>query len=130
MTLRLLWTELLTELMDRINMPQIDKSDLPQAFSTLKDAGIGVSTKSVYPDELKHSQSKVNNKKIQSIIQDLKAGKKMPPIVVANDQSIVDGHHRQMAYKQYKPKDKITVAMIDLPRDKAITAYKKIEDMV
>lgn len=130
MSLITIWNELLTELTDRIDMPQIDQTDLPKAFSILSDADIGITMKSVFPSELKHSQTKVNKNKIASIIRDLQSGKKMPPIVVANDYSIVDGHHRQMAYNQLNPKQQIRVVMIDLPINEAITAYKKVENLV
>lgn len=130
MTLRSIWNELLIELMDRIDMPQVSHDDMPEAFSTLKDMGIGVSMKSVLPGKLKHSQKKVNAKKVQNIAKDLQSGKKMPPIVIANDNSIVDGHHRQVAYEKINPRKPINVVMIDLPGSKAIEAYKKVEEMV
>ena len=130
MTLEYIWNRILTELEDRKNMPQIDHTDMPTAFKILTDAGIGISMKSVLPSQLKHSQSKVNNKKVQSIVKDFKSGKKLPPIVIANDYLIVDGHHRQVAYDNLNPSEEIWVVMIDLSWDKAIMVYKKVEDIL
>lgn len=117
------------ELLDRSQMPQVDHSDLPEAFSILTSNGIGVSAKEVIPSSLKHSQSKVNIKKIQNIVKDIKSGKKMPPIVISNDGHIVDGHHRQLAYKALGNKP-MKAVMIDLPRDQAIIAYKQVENLI
>lgn len=129
MNLRMLWNEILSELMDRLDMPQVSKDDMPEAFKILNDRGIGVSMKSVLPKNLKHSQSKVNIKKIQNIVKDIKSGKKMPPIVISNDGHIVDGHHRQLAYKALGNKP-MKAVMIDLPRDQAIIAYKQVENLI
>lgn len=129
MNLRMLWNEILSELMDRLDMPQVSKDDMPEAFKILNDMGISVSMKSVLPKNLKHSQSKVNIKKIQNIVKDIKFGKKMPPIVISNDEHIVDGHHRQLAYKALGNKP-MKAVMIDLPRDQAIIAYKQVENLI
>ena len=130
MNLRTIWNEILTELMDRSDMPQVSKDDMPEAFKILKDKGIGVSMKTVLPKNLKHSQKQVNTKKVQSIVKDIKSGKKMPPMVISNDDWIVDGHHRKMGFVENDPEERKDVVMIDLPRDKAIAAYKWVEKSV
>lgn len=130
MNLRTIWNEILTELMDRFDMPQVSKDDMPEAFKILKDNGIGVGMKTVLPKNLKHSQKQVNKQKVQSIVKDIQSGKKMPPMVISNDGWIVDGHHRQLAYIAIDPEGSKNVVMIDLPRDKAIAAYKWVENAV
>lgn len=117
------------ELLNRSDMPQVDQSDLSAAVKILTDAGIDVSMRSVDPSSLRHSQTKVNKQKIRSIASDIESGKKMPPIVISSDGSIIDGHHRQMAYIKLGT-NPVRAVQINLPRDRAITAYKKVEDIV
>lgn len=122
--------DIIRELLDRSQMPQVHRDDMPKAFSILSDNGITVKMVSVLPSRLKHSQTKVNNKKVSSIIKDITSGKKMPPIVASQDGWIVDGHHRQVAYNTIQPKNTIRVVVIGLKRDAAISAYKQVSDVV
>ena len=66
MNLRLLWNEILSELLDRSDMPQVSKDDMPEAFKILKDNGIDAGVRVVLPKNLKHSQTKVNIKKYKT----------------------------------------------------------------
>ena len=111
-------------------MPQVHRDDMPKAFSILTDNGIKVKMVSVLPGRLKHSQTKVNKNKVASIIKDITSGKKIPPIVVSKDGWIVDGHHRQVAYNITSPETTIRVVVIGLKRDKAISAYKQVSDII
>ena len=105
------------ELKSRKDMPQIDKSDIKDAVSILRDNGIEVQSDNILPGDLKHSQKEVIKSKVQNIINDMKGGKKMPPIIISKDDHIVDGHHRNEAYKVHKPKEKISVVRINLSKE-------------
>lgn len=119
--------KILESIYDRKDMPQIQGSDLKDAFTLLQKAGISVQMDEILPSKLIHSQKAVNKKKVMAITRDIGRGKKIPPIVISEDNYIVDGHHRQLAYAVVEPDQKIKVLRINLPRDKAIAAYKEVE---
>lgn len=112
---------------DRKDMPQIQGSDLKDAFTLMKEKGVPVQLDKVLPSELLHSQKQINRSKVKAIVKDLRAGKKLPPMIVAADNYIIDGHHRQVAYLVIDSNAEITVIRINLPRDKALKVYKKVE---
>lgn len=119
--------KILESIYDRKDMPQIQGSDLKDAFTLLQKAGISVQMDEILPSKLIHSQKAVNKKKVMAITRDIGRGKKIPPIVISEDNYIVDGHHRQLAYAVVEPDQRIKVLRINLPRDKAIAAYKEVE---
>jgi ParB-like chromosome segregation protein Spo0J len=119
--------DILESIYNREDMPQIQGSDLKDAFSILKKAGIPVSIDTALPKKLRHSQKTANKKKILSITRSIGRGEKIPPIVISEDNYIVDGHHRQLAYAVVEPDEEIPVIKIGLPRDEAIKAYKAVE---
>jgi len=119
--------DILESIYDRSDMPQIKGSDLVDAFTILKKAKIPVQIDTVLPKQLKHSQKQVNKKKVMSIIRDITKGANLPLIVISSDNYIIDGHHRQLAYAVIQPDEEIKVIRINLPRDKAIEVYKKVE---
>jgi len=118
---------ILESIYDRRDMPQIQGSDLKDAVSILKKAGIPVEVEEVLPKSLKHSQKTVDKKKVMSITRSIGKGESIPPIVVSEDNYIIDGHHRQLAYAVVEPDQTIKVIKINLPRDKALAVYKKVE---
>lgn len=113
---------------DRSEMPQIHGSDVKTAFELLKSAKVPVKMIEVLPSKLKHSQKDVDREKVKRIIKSIKSGEPMSPIVISLGGWIVDGHHRQIANQVLNPKVPLKVLMIGLPRDRAIEAYKKIEE--
>lgn len=108
-------------------MPQVAKDDLPEAIELLKKNGVQVRFKNILPTKLSYSQKQVKREKVINIVKDIKKGKKMAPLVISNDNYIVDGHHRCIAYKLIDPNQPIKVIQMNLPKDKAIIQYKKIE---
>ena len=84
-------------------MPQIAGNELTDAINVLKRNKIGVSSISILPGDLHHSQHQVDKEKVIRIAREILSGKQMPPIVISRDNFIVDGHHRQLAYKITKP---------------------------
>lgn len=112
---------------NRSSMPQVSGEDLPDAYRLMKEKGIPVSIEEVLPGKLKHSQKQIDKGKVKSIIKDMRSGKKMPPCVISSDYWIVDGHHRNVAFRVEEPNESKQVIEIGLPRDEAINVYKKIE---
>lgn len=115
---------------DRDDMPQVHHTDIPSAVDILLKNGIEVNIKNILPGKLKASQKQIDKNKVRSIIRDLKAGKVLPTIVVANDGFIVDGHHRKFAYLATNPTQSIKVLVIALPRDAAIKVYSAVENLI
>lgn len=122
--------QILEKVRKRSEMPQVKKGDMKDAFKILQKNNIDVTKEEVYPHQLKKAQKEIYEDKVKNIVKELMDGKKMPPLVVSSDNYIVDGHHRNEAYKLYAPKEIIEVIKINLPKDKAIEAYKIVEDLV
>jgi len=118
---------ILESIYNRADMPQIQGSDLKDAFSILKGAGIPVEVVNMLPQRLRHSQKSVEKKKVMALTRRISKGLSTPPIVISEDNYIVDGHHRQLAYQVIDPDTEIPVIKIGLPRDEAIKAYKQVE---
>lgn len=118
---------ILSEL-ERKNMPQISKSDLPEAMKLLQDNDVNVTIGTFQANQLQHSQRAVNKAKVQSIIKEIKSGKVLPPIIISSDNYIVDGHHRWIAYKLLKKP--IKCIKIGLPQKEAIIQFKRIEGLL
>lgn len=119
--------DILESIYDRSDMPQIQGSDLKDAFSLLTKAKVPVSVDEVLPKKLRHSQKTVNKKKVMALTRSIAKGESIPPIVISEDNYIIDGHHRQLAYAVVEPDQPIKVIRINLPRDKALAVYKKVE---
>lgn len=118
------------ESIEREYMPQVHHNDLPAAISILRKNGINVSAVKVLPTDLKSSQSKVNRSKVESLMKDIKSNKFIPPIIISNDNYIVDGHLRWIARRLLLPNKPMSAMMIDLPKAEAIIEYKKVETQV
>lgn len=119
----------LTEI-SRKFMPQISGDSIGQAVELLTKNGIIVQKGKISVSKLTHSQEAVNKEKVRNIIRDIKRGKKMPPLIISNDNYIVDGHHRWIAYKLLDPNMIIKVIRINLPKQESIVAYKKVENEI
>lgn len=113
--------------LSRQNMPQVPGDSIGLAIKLLKQNGITVQVGKIPVTKLTHSQDAVNKEKVKNIIRDIKKGKKIPPLVISQDNYIVDGHHRWIAYKLLDPNMIIKVVRISLPKPEAILAYKKVE---
>lgn len=119
----------LTEI-SRKFMPQISGDSIGQAVELLTKNGITVQKGKISVNKLTHSQETVNKEKVRNIIRDIKRGKKIPPLIISNDNYIVDGHHRWIAYKLLDSNMIIKVIRINLPKPESIIAYKKVENEI
>jgi hypothetical protein len=111
--------------LERKFMPQIAHNELPEAISLLRGNGVAVKIETRSPSDLVHSQRAVNKDKVRNIIKDIKNKKPMPPIIISEDNFVIDGHHRWIAYKLLNLP--IKCIRIGLPQKEAIIKFKKIE---
>lgn len=111
--------------LERKFMPQIKGHELKDAISLLKANGIKSELIELDPNELRNSQSKVDKAKVLNIAKEIRQGKQMTPIIISEDNFIVDGHHRWVAYKLLKKP--IKCIKIGLPQKEAIIEFKRIE---
>lgn len=87
--------------------------------------------KTVYNDDLKPTIAELNSKKIKKMLEIYGNRKNVgdTPIVISNDNFIVDGHHRWYSYKQHcesnNSEETMKVILIDLPLPKLITRMKE-----
>lgn len=111
--------------LERKFMPQIAHDEQSDVISLLNDEGIETEKVQLDPSQICHSQSKVNKDKVKNIIKDIRNKKPMPPIFISEDNFIIDGHHRWIAYKLLKLP--IKCIRIGLPQKEAIIKFKEIE---
>lgn len=114
----------------RKDMPQIKSGDLDTAVHTLKSMGIGVKRGSATPDTFNPSQKDIYMDKVDTIIKRTSSSnlRTMKPLVVSNDNYIVDGHHRWKALQIAFSNEKIPYLKIDLPLKRAVQMYNHIAD--
>ena len=93
---------------------------MPQIYNAKKFAKVikrrfGVNTKktTMRPRNLKPAQNEINGDAVADIIKEGKVFTN--PLVVSEDNYIVDGHHRWAAAKKTKPNKPIPVMVIKAP---------------
>lgn len=80
----------------RLSMPQIETNQFLQDIENNPDVGY---TKDVVDtDMLVPTQSQFNDDKVKSIVMGLRSGGEQKPIIVSNDNFVIDGHHRWAAH--------------------------------
>lgn len=102
----------------RAKMPQIQRAKTPEFLAELKAKGVKVTQGKARVGDLRATQREINAKKVAGMIEAKQAGKFDPakaPVVVSNDQHILDGHHRWAALVVMDPSSKIPVRRVDLP---------------
>ena len=97
----------------REQMPQIASKDIKDF---LKQNGVEYNESTVRPDLLKPTQSQFNPEKIATIDE---KGRSMP-ILISNDDYVLDGHHRWLANHFSKSYQKVII----LPWDAATSLEK------
>uniref|UniRef100_A0A6C0K046 Uncharacterized protein n=1 Tax=viral metagenome TaxID=1070528 RepID=A0A6C0K046_9ZZZZ len=103
----------------------IPRKLMPQIYDAKKFAKIvkrrfGVKTRrtSKAPRNLKPSQNEINGEIVNKIIKTKKTHNN--PLVVSEDNYIVDGHHRWAAAKKTKPNKPVPVMVIKAPINDAL----------
>lgn len=88
-------------------LPQIPKEKMPDFLKHVKKQGADTETKDVDTKKLKASQGEFDINKVYQIAM----SDKKEPIVVSNDDHVLDGHHRWIANHGQK----IPAHVVDLP---------------
>lgn len=107
-----------TSLYTRLNMPQIPKEMKSQFHADLKLNGFGEIKKIKKKcKDLTPTQSEFNAEKVKAICTSISDGSyKEEPILVSNDNKIVDGHHRWKANVESNTKE-ISTEVVDMTFD-------------
>jgi uncharacterized protein (DUF1015 family) len=115
----------------REDMPQITQNDLPKAISIMKDNDIKFDVVKSPLSTLKPYQKDYQKDKVKSIYKDLTTIEDIKPIIISNDNYIVDGHHRFLAaLLKFGKKSSIKAIKLNYPSDDAVKIYSKLEGKV
>ena len=83
---------------DRKDMPQIKSHDMKGCLNHLKDDDVVTVKKTVDPSKLNATQGHFNKGKIEGMMVSLEKGEmKNIPILISQDNFVMDGHHRWLA---------------------------------
>lgn len=108
-------------------MPQIYN---PGRFAKELKSRYGVKSHfdKVAAKDISPSQNEINEDRVDDVIKDIKEGSiTKTPIVISQDNFIVDGHHRWAAYKKYQPEKKLKVLVVELPIHDALAVASVLE---
>lgn len=66
---------------------------------------------------LRPSQEEIHRMRVEDVKEDIMAKKLDPnvPLVVSEDNYVIDGHHRWAAYKSHKPRKELPVLLVEAP---------------
>ena len=102
----------------RSYMPQFDDPATRFLQALSEDGGISVVEAKTKVGELKATQREINARKVLGMLEAYRAGD-FPaiwePIIVSNDNFILDGHHRWAALLVDDPSNEMNVYRVDLP---------------
>ena len=105
--------------LSRMELPQIKSTDVPEFIEWLDEKGTDSLKTSMEVGELTPVQKEINLEKTDSMAAkheegeiDLSTGK---PVMVSNDEYLVDGHHRWYALRELDPNNRLDVVIIDAP---------------
>lgn len=118
----------------RKNMPQIKTADLRKVKRL---AGSIITKKFVKVSNLKKTQKELISSKVIYAVNRMKSEKLTDPtklsspIAISKDNWIIDGHHRWAAiFQQFGENAKIPTFVINLPKQKALDFWHKMEDKI
>lgn len=117
------------ELYDREDMPQIHKDDLGSAVSKMLAVGIPVKAININLRGIEPFQRTVNREKVIRIAKAYESGEKLAPIIISQDNIIIDGHHRWLALQALGIRE-VVVIQIALEADQALQIYSKLSQNV
>ena len=102
---------------EREELPQIDNDSMDEYLKHLESTNIAFEIKSQPVASLNTSQTKIDLDKIKNIMNN---DSKMNPIIVSNDDYILDGHHRALAAYNTDNECEVPIIKVDLPIDELI----------
>ena len=111
-------------------MPQVDTQNLGKALDMVSDK-VKVTKGKIEAGKLKKSQKELHQDKIEGIAKRFTSPDKFKPLIISQDNHIVDGHHRWgAAIHKWGEDVKIPIFRIHLPILKAIKLYKDIANSI
>jgi len=99
-------------------MPQFLKQEDVKRFRKFikKAYGIKSSNSTRRARDLRPSQREISRKRIKNMIEKEEVLKKvLVPLIISNDNYIVDGHHRWAAYRMKMPDKRLPVVVFEAP---------------
>ena len=115
--------------LSRAQLPQIKSTDVPEFIEWLDEKGVESLKTSVEVGDLTPIQKEINLDKTDSMAAkhtqgeiNLSVGK---PVMVSNDEYLVDGHHRWYALRELNPDNRLDTIIIDAPILDLITLMKE-----
>ena len=119
--------QIIIDVISRSDMPQIKGNNIPNAVKAFKDYGVPFEYETVNISNLLPIQDNVSPEKVKNISDEIMSGRHMNPIFISNDNYIVDGHHRWLAYKDAK-KNEIECIKIGYPKLAALKLFDRVSD--
>jgi hypothetical protein len=111
-------------------MPQVNTQNLGKALDMVSDK-VKVTKGKIEAGKLKKSQKELHQDKIEGIAKRFTSPDKFKPLIISQDNHIVDGHHRWgAAIYKWGEDVKIPIFRIHLPILKAIKLYKDIANSI
>ncbi len=110
-------------------MPQVKAADFGRMLQLFEEAGVSYERTKENVGKLKASQKDIVRKFLEGDKPlDLKT---LKPLVISNDDYIVDGHHRWLEIKARNGDDvEANVIRLDIPKDEAIEKLKEIQQEI
>ena len=118
----------------RVNMPQIDTNKFLADVENHPE--INYTKDVVDTDQLLPTQSQFNDGKVKAIVMALRSGAEQKPIIVTEDNYIVDGHHRWAAHDNIGAKIPVLKvgtdinSLLEFLKDKPYVVRKTINESV
>lgn len=118
----------------RISMPQIETNQFLSDIENNPD--INYTNDVVDTDQLLPTQSQFNDNKVKSIIMSLRSGTASKPLIISNDNYIIDGHHRWAAHNNIGSQvhvikiDKNVDSLLEYLKNKPYVRNKSINESV
>ncbi len=108
----------------RAEMPQVDEKDFKEFFEYLDNKGVKHKLTTMNADDLKATQKDFNPSGVKHMLT-VEPSRLEKPLLVSNDNYLIDGHHRWTALRIMTKGKKIKVYRIDLPIRKALDVITK-----
>ena len=111
--------------LSRSDLPQIKSADMDNFRAWLEEQGVESFNSSMEVGELTPIQKEINLEKVDSMASKHSAGEidlvTNKPVMVSNDEHIIDGHHRWYALLELDETNELETINIDLPVEELLT---------
>lgn len=114
----------------RAKMPQIHNDLVSEFLEGLKKQGISVRPETVSVSSLKPTQREMDRSKVEGMLKSAPDRALNKPIIVSNDNRILDGHHRWAAKMSRNPVERQQVWRVGLSIRKLLeraSSFSKVE---